>query len=137
MQAIIDERADAAQRKALETVLHGGETDEAKTHWWVYRAMCTTVHPTLYKRIDYEVDIDARTARVSIPGVLDSSGRPIRAPHGGGEHRVRIDIPNGIEYELAEIGSASTKASGAIALDISDCYGQWATLRHGPYGVVH
>jgi hypothetical protein len=137
MQAIIDERADAAQRKALETVLHGGETDEAKTHWWVYRAMCTTVHPTLYKRIDYEVDIDARTARVSIPGVLDSSGRPIRAPHGGGEHRVRIDIPNGIEYELAEIGSASTKATGLITLDLDDSYGQWSILRHGPHGVVH
>jgi len=35
MQAIIDERADEEQRKALATVLCGGETEGAKTHWWV------------------------------------------------------------------------------------------------------
>lgn len=136
MQAIIDERADAAQRDALEKVLHGAETEEAATHWWVYHAMCSTVHPTLYKPIDYEVDIEGRTARVAIADVLESTGRPIQAPHGGGEHRVRINIPGGIEFELAEIGSASTTATGAITLDLQDSYGQWNILRHSPTGVV-
>jgi hypothetical protein len=137
LQAIIDERANDAQRTALETVVHGGETEEAKTHWWVYHAMSSKVHPTLYKPIDYEVDIEGRTARVSIPGILDATGRPIRAPHGGGEHRVRIDIPGGIEFDQAEIGSASTKATGAIKLDLNDSYGQWHFMRHAPGGVVH
>lgn len=136
LQAIIEERANDAQRTALETVLHGGETEQAKTHWWVYHAMSSTVHPTLYKPIDYEVDIEKRTARVSIPGVLEATGRPIRAPHGGGEHRVRIDIPGGIEFDMAEIGSASTQASGAIKLDLNDSYGQWHFMRHAPNGVV-
>jgi hypothetical protein len=49
---------------------------------------------------------------------------------------VRIDIPNGIEFELAEIGSATTKASGAIALDLDDTYGQFNILRHSGTGVV-
>ena len=40
-QVIIDERADPGQRKALETVLHGEETEEAATHWWVF-APCAT-----------------------------------------------------------------------------------------------
>ncbi len=136
LQAIVDERADAGQRQALTKVLHGEETDEAATHWWVYRAMSSTLHETLFKPIDFEVDIEARTARVAIPGVLESTGRPIRAPHGGGEHRVRIDIPNGIEFELAEIGSASTKATGAIQLDLRDSYGQFNILRHSGSGVV-
>ncbi len=136
LQAIVDERADAGQRQALTKVLHGEETDEAATHWWVYRAMSTTVHETLFNPIDFEVDIEARTARVAIPGVLESTGRPIRAPHGGDEHRVRIDIPNGIEFELAEIGSASTKATGAIELDLRDSYGQFNVLRHSGSGVV-
>lgn len=43
---------------------------------------------------------------------------------------MRIDIPNGIEFELAEVGSASTKASGAIKLDLKDSYGQFNKLRH-------
>lgn len=136
LQAIIDERADPAQRDALTKILHGEETDEAATHWWVFHAMSSTVHETLFKPIEFAVDIEARTARVAIPGVLEATGRPIRPPHGDGAHRVRIDIPNGIEFELAEIGSASTKATGAIELNLDDSYGQFNILRHSGTGVV-
>ncbi len=137
LQAIIDERADEAQRAALATVLYGGETDEAATHWWVFHAMASTVHEPLFKPIEFEVDVEARTARVAIPGVLDSTGRPITSPATGEEHRVRIDIPNGIEFELAEIGSATTTATGAIELNLQDTYGQYNVLRHSGSGVVH
>ena len=49
---------------------------------------------------------------------------------------MRIDIPNGIEFELAEIGSASTKAVGTIALDLEDTYGQFNLVRHSGAGVI-
>jgi hypothetical protein len=137
MQVIVDERADSQQRDALLKIVHGEETEEGATHWWVYRAMSETVHPPLFKPIDFEVDIDARTARVAIPGVLESVGRPIKSPATGQDHRVRIDIPNGIEFELAEVGSATTKASGAISFDLKDTYGQFNRLRHSGKGVVH
>ena len=138
IQAIIDERADAEQRQALASVLYGGDTNEGATHWWVYRTMSSTVHPPLFKPIEFEVDIEARTARVVIPGILQSTGRPIRSPATGTEHRVRIDIPNGIEFEIAEIGSATTKTMAAsIALDLRDTYGQFNVLRHSGTGVVH
>ena len=136
MQVIVDERADARQREALNRVLQGEETDEAATHWWVYRAMCDTVHETLVKPIEFEMDIEARTARVTIPGVLTSTGRPIKSPATGAEHRVRIDIPGGIEFAVAEIGSASTKAKGPIKLDLKDSYGQFNLLNHSGSGVV-
>jgi hypothetical protein len=136
MQAIIDERADAAQRQALVTILHGGETRDGATHWWVFHAMSSTVHEPIFQPIAFEVDIEQRRARVVIPGVLESSGQPIRSPATGDEHRVRIDIPNGIEFEIAEIGSATTKASGAIVLDLDDTYGQFSVLRHSGAGVV-
>lgn len=42
MQADIDERADERQRHALTPILRGGETAEAKTHWWICRAMSCT-----------------------------------------------------------------------------------------------
>jgi hypothetical protein len=137
MQAIIDERTDERQRQALTTILHGGETKEAATHWWVYHAMSSKVHPPIFKPIEFQVDIAARIAKVTIPGVLQSTGRPIKSPATGAEHRVRIDIPNGIEFELAEVGSASTTATGAITLDLTDTYGQFNILRHSGTGVVH
>jgi hypothetical protein len=137
MQAIIDERADDRQRRALITVLHGGETDEAKTHWWVFHAMSSTVHEPIFKPIEFAVDIEGRTAQVAIPDVLQSTGRPIISPATGGAHRVRIDFPAGIEFDIAEIGSASTTAKGAIPLDLNDSYGQFNMIRHAGTGVVH
>jgi hypothetical protein len=138
LQAIIDERASEEQRRALETVLHGKETEEAATHWWVFCAMASNIHDTLFKAIEYSVNMEARTARVVIPGVLESTGSPIRPPHGGGEHRARIDIPNGIEFEFAEMGSGSTKTGNdsAISLELKDSYGQFNVLRHSGKGIV-
>ena len=90
MQAIIDERAEERQRQALSTVLYGGETAPGATHWWVYHAMSSTVHPVIHAPIAFEVDIEARTAKASIPGILESIGQPIRSPATGDVHRVRI-----------------------------------------------
>jgi len=137
MQVIIDPGASDAQRDALRRVFQGEETEEEATHWWVFRAMCDKVHDTLYLPIDLEANIEGRTAKVQVGDILTSTGRPIQAPHGGGEHRVRIDIPGGIEFSIAEIGSASTTANAGIKLDLKDSFGQWHFLKHGPSGVLH
>lgn len=137
LQAVIDERADARQREALKTVLHGGETEEAATHWWVYHAMSDKVHEPLYRPIEFAFDIEGRAAEVRILGILQSRGEPIKSPATGEPHRVRIDIPNGIEFELAEIGSAITSSQGAIKLDLTNTYAQFNRLRHSGRGVVH
>ena len=136
LQAIIDEGADDAQREALLSIFYGEHTNEAATHWWVYRAMSDTVHDPLFKPIEFEADIESRTARVSVPGVVESIGSPIRSPATGDEHRVRIEMPNGIEYDIAEIGNASTEATGAIQLNLKDSYGQWNMVRQNGSGVV-
>jgi len=136
LQIVVDAGAERPQRDALLKVLVGEETDEAATHWWVYRAMSTTVHPPLDKPIAFDVDLEARTARVSIPGVLESVGRPILGA-GGTEHRVRIEIPNGVEFDRAEIGSATTTSVGAIWLSLENTYGQFNRLRHTGRGAAH
>jgi hypothetical protein len=136
LQAIIDERADEAQRSALKSIITGKETLEAATHWWVFHAMSETMHETLYKPIEFEWDYEGRLAKVSIPGILESAGEPIRNPWDGGEHRVRIQVPEGIEFEIAEIGSAKTRATGAISLDLKKTYGQFNSARHTGAGPV-
>ena len=140
MQVVIDENADEKQRLALETVLHGKETEEAATHWWVFHAMSDTIHPTLFKPIESEINIKEVTARTSIPGMVDSTGGPIRPDHTPDSiHRVQIVIPGGIEFEVAEMGSASTRtgSESAVQLDLTDSYGQWNLLKHSGSGVVH
>ena len=136
LQAVIDENASEEQRAALLSIVSGEQTNEAATHWWVFHAMSETVHDPLFLPIEFDVNIDARTARLQIPGIAQSIGSPIRSPATGDEHRIRLDMPEGIEFDFAEIGNASTEANGAIKLDLKDSYGQWNMLRMTGAGVV-
>ena len=135
-QSIIDERADDRQREALVAITHGRETAEGATMLWVYNAMCTKTLDTLYERIDFEVDIEKRTARVEIPGLVKSVGTPIIHTVSGEEHRARVTLPDGFEYTEAEYGSGTTRATGEVPLDFNDSHGQFAMLHLTTHGVV-
>ncbi len=137
IQAVISDSATPAQHEALTKILYGGETVEGANHWWVYAAMSEVHHPTLTVPITFEIDVAARKAHVSIPGLLTSTGRPIISPATGDEHRVRIDIPGGIEFDIAEIGSASSTIKGAIPMQLSNSYGQFNRLRQSGKGALH
>lgn len=128
MQLIIDERANAKQRDALTKILSGEETEDMATVWWVFGTMSPNKHPPLFRSITFDVDVDARRARLDIPGVAVMSGVPIRNPVTGNEHRVRIDFPKSFEFAQAEIGSGTSKTEGAVSLDLKDTYGQFAHL---------
>ena len=136
MQLIVDERADDARRNALLTIMRGHETQPMATMWSVYTAMCSTELPPLFKPIDLRIDVANRTGRIVVPGVYEMSGQPIRNPVTGNPHRVRIDMPEGFEYSLAEIGSGSTNATGEISLNLKNTYGQFAELHLSGSGVV-
>lgn len=136
MQLVIDEKADARQRDALVKILSGEETDEMATIWWVVNAMCSTRLEPLFKPIAFEVDVEARRARLAIPGVVEAVGEPIRNPVTGAEHRARIDLPAGFEYRIAEMGSGTTSAGGMIKLDLKDSYGQFAHIHLSNAGIV-
>jgi hypothetical protein len=64
------------------------------------------------------------------------SGEPIRNPVTGAEHRVRIDLPDGFEYRIAEIGSGTTRCAGPIEFDLKNSYGQFAHLHICNKGVL-
>ena len=134
MQLVIDERADPAQREALIKIMTGEETNEMATVWWVFSAMSPNKHATLFRPIDFSVDVDARIARLSVPGIVDAAGVPIRNSVTGAEHRVRIDFPASFEFRLAEIGSGTSTTTGPIALDLKDSYAQFAQIHLGNTG---
>jgi hypothetical protein len=117
MQSIIDERASDAQRKALVSVLQGEKAEPGTVMLAIYRAMCSNTQPALYKNITIEFDIDGRRAKLSVPGLVETTIEPIKNPVTGADHRARIDLPMGKEYHLAEVASGTTKSkSGAIDL---------------------
>ena len=136
MQLIVDENASEDQRKALLAIMSGEDTEDMATMWWVFSAMSPTKHDPLVKPIELDINVDGRKGRISVPGVFESHGEPIRNPVTGAEHRARIDLPNGFEYRIAEIGSGSTRATGVIDLDLKDSYAQFARLHLSHKGVI-
>lgn len=116
MQSIIDERASDEQRQALIAILQGEGAAPATIMLQIYRAMCSKVHAPLFKPIEIEADIEKRTARLKIPEVVETTIEPIKNPVTGAEHRARIDLPMGKEFQFAEVASGTTNATGAVPL---------------------
>jgi hypothetical protein len=133
---ILDERATPAQREALATILSGGETDAGATIWNVFAATFVEVFETVFESIDLKIDVDARKGLVRVDGYVESSGQPIRNPVTGDEHRARINLPNGFEYTVAEMGASTFKASGPIEMAFDDRYAQFAHIHLNNHGSV-
>jgi len=136
MQVVIEDKADTQQREALRKIIQGEDTKEMATMWWVYSAMSPNKLETLYKQIQFEVNIEKRTGRLSIPGLIEMTAEPIRNPVTKAEHRARIDLPHGFEYRIAEMASASSSVKGQIPMELENSYGQFAELHLSDSGVV-
>ncbi len=133
---IIDKRANDAQRSALLRILSGEDTEPGKTVWNVFAATLAHVHDPVFETIDMSVDVDARRGRAAVKGLVDLSAEPIRNPVTGAEHRARIDLPDGFEYTIAEMGSGTARINGPLPLKLDGTYAQLAHLHLSQSGIV-
>jgi hypothetical protein len=136
MQSIIDERATEPQRRALAAILQGEGADPGAVMLQIYRTMCVTVHEPLFRPIEFEVDVEARTARLAVPGIVQTTLQPIRNKVTGALHRARIDLPFGKEFSLAEVASGTTHATGKIPLRFADSHAHLVDNRLTSGGVA-
>jgi hypothetical protein len=134
--AFVDQAATAAQREGLLRIMTGQDTAPFATMFAVYASTVTTMHAPVFTDIDVEVDVEGRKGRVFITDYIETTGRPIRNAVSGAESRAQIVLPGGFEYEVAEIGSASSRTGGPVRVEIEDKYGQFARLHLNNDGVV-
>jgi len=125
---VVDETASEAQRNAILTILSGQETEPGATIFNVFATVIDTMHEPAFLPIDFEVDIEQRTGRVAVEGIIDTRVEPIRNPVTGAAHRVQVSLPNGFEYREAEYASGATKATGPVALKWQARHSHLATL---------
>lgn len=137
LQTIIEERANAKQRHAIETITHGGETEPGTLIWQVFSTTITEFLPTLYKPIELKIDYAARTARVNVPGVVEGTAESIRNPVTGEPHPVRVKMPTGFEFDESEVLSGTGKARGPIELNLDGSHAHIARINWTTHGVVH
>jgi hypothetical protein len=135
-QPFLDARADEAQREALLKIMSGQDTDPFATVFAVFATTFEMVHEPIFASFDLAIDVEARKGRVRFADIAATQAEPIRNPITGAEHRVRIDLPHGFEYELAEIGSGTSAASGNVQISLDDSYAQLAYIHMNNHGLV-
>lgn len=134
--AFIDKAADPAQREALLRIMSGQDTEPFATMFAVFASTLRKFNDPVFTEMSVEIDVDARKGRVVVPDYLELNGRPIPNIISGGEIRAQIVLPDGFEYELAEIGSGVSRTQGPVVVDIQDKYAQFAHIHFNNQGVV-
>jgi hypothetical protein len=134
-QAIVDDRATPEQRDALLEIVSGRHSDEG-TLFAILPLITTRVLDPIVAPISVDFDMDGRTARVSIPGALETETRPIRNPVTGAPHRIQVNMPEGFEHRLAEIARARIDSTGGIRFSVPEGHSSLARVEHTPAGVA-
>ena len=134
--AFVDERASEEQRNALLTIMTGGDTDPLATVFAVFASTIETMHEPQFVPIEFDVDVEGRTGRLRIDGQVEMDGVPINNPVSGEPVRAQIRLPDGFEYEVAEIGSGTSRSIAPVEFTHANSYGQFAHLHLDSHGIV-
>ncbi|UWQ31215.1 DUF1326 domain-containing protein [Leisingera sp. M527] len=118
MQMIIDERATADQRAALEAIMTGEDTDEFATMFYVFSLTSPTKHETLHAAISLDYDRETGTGSARVGDYAETKVQPIANIVSGDPHFISIALPKGFEFTEAAMASGSTVTrNAAISLD--------------------
>jgi len=121
---VLDERASGEQRKALAAIVSG---KEGGAYFEIFASVCPNTRPPIFKAIEFKHDRQRRTASLRVDGVAEYTAEPIKNPVSGEEHRARIALPNGFEYQEAEMGNTprlAATAGGELDFEHRNSYAQ-------------
>jgi hypothetical protein len=134
-QPIIDERASPEQREALFSIMSGQNSAEG-TLFHIFSLIVSKMHEPVFAPVDLRFDKAGRTARLIIPGVLESEVEPIRNPVTGAEHRIKVVMPEGFEHIEGEVASSDIRSTGAIRFETRQSHSTLAHVVQTPQGVA-
>lgn len=134
--AFVDQAANPRQREALLRIMTGQDTDPFATVFAVFASTVTRMHEPVFTDIDLQLDIDARRGRIFVKDYIDTVGVPLTNAVSGAEVRAQIVLPDGFEYEVADVGSGTTRTTGPMPMELTKTYAQFANLHLGSHGVV-
>ena len=101
---LVDERADEAQRNAIETLVGG----DAGGPWGVLAWTWPTIHGP--KPVAYDLHLDGVKTRVKAGNSYEVVSETIKNPVSGAEVHPGATLPEGIVFKEAEFGSSTASA---------------------------
>jgi hypothetical protein len=136
-QIIIDQRADEAQRIALEAIISGRAGRPLSNFFSVFAGTCSDFCETLFLPIELETDLERTTARVEIPGILKSKARPKINEFDGEPFRIALARRSGsFEFTYAEVGLGTTSVTGEMEMTFQDTWAHFCIHHFDQDGLV-
>ena len=114
----------------------GGEEQEPTTGFAIYGATVEHEPEPLFADIGFEWDIEGRTGRFVVDGVLEADIEPIRNPVTDEPHFISIRPHDGFEFREAEMASASFWARGELEHRHSKRFAAITYAGYGPVGII-
>ena len=132
LQLVVDEAASEDQRDAIAQLCSG---EHGGTAFEIFASVLPNVREPTTAPIEFESDPDGRIARVKVGDIAETRVEPIKNPVDGSEHRARIDLPEGFEYNIAEIGNtveATSSLEEPLDLKLENTYAQLNEIDWSP-----
>ena len=132
VQPYVDEKASAAQRDAILTIISG----KVGGPWFeVVASVVSKVLTPKFVPIKFEFNLAKRRGRCSVAGEIEVVTDAIKDINNKEVH-AQVCMPEGVEYHMAEIGAASVlKSTGAIPFNRSNTHSSFSDVEYTPTGL--
>ncbi|MDJ0958753.1 MAG: DUF1326 domain-containing protein, partial [Arenicellales bacterium] len=103
----------------------------------VFASTCSEFCETLFLPISLEANLKLRTAKVDIPGIMKSNGKPMTNKFNGEPFHIALARPSGsFEFTYAEIGLGTTSVSGDMEMAFEDSWAHFCVHHFNQNGLV-
>lgn len=136
MQPILEDSISDAQKDAIFYILTG-EDQPVGTMFQIFSVIVEHHHDPLFGKLDMDIDVKKRSARIELPGSLRARSEPIRNPVTDEEHSIRTVLPKGWVFHEAEGAVGHTKSLGGLKFDLNRTHSSMAYVAWGPNGLKY
>ena len=136
MQPILEEGLSEEQADAIFYILTG-EDQPVGTMFQIFSVIIEHHHDPLFTKLELDIDVEARKARVDVPDQLRAHSEPILNPVTDKEHRILTVLPDGWVFHEAEGAVGFTKSLGDIKFDLKGGHSSLAYVAWGPQGLKY
>ena len=135
LQPILEDTITDEQKEAIFYIL-SGEDQPVGTMFRIFSVIVEHFHDPVLARIDFEVDVKKRKARIEVPQLLRTRASRFEARHHK-EHRILTMLPDGWVFHEAEAAGGSAKSMVAVRLDLAAATSSMAYVAWGPNGLKY
>ncbi len=136
MQPILEDTISEEQKDAIFYILTG-EDQPVGTMFQIFSVIVEHHHDPVIGKLDMEIDVAKRHARIEVPKSVRALSEPIRNPVTDEEHRIVTTLPNGWVFHEAEGAVGHTKSIGDLKFELNRRHSSLAYIAWGPNGLKY